>query len=98
MAEEYLNSDDPTAADRFVEGTGLGWQRSPRGSGRLLETVSGARHRWMYDAASIQALCKSVGFVNTQEWSFRSGRCPDLESVEHREGSLFLEAYVTDPT
>jgi SAM-dependent methyltransferase len=92
MAEEYVASANPEAADEFVEATGLGWDARPTGAGRLVEAVGGARHRWMYDARSLQHLCLDVGFNNVRERAFRAGRCPELVLVEHREESFFVEA------
>ena len=61
MASIYVQSRDPEAADAFVEASGLGIESFPRGSRRLIKAVSGARHRWMYDAASIASLCQKAG-------------------------------------
>jgi SAM-dependent methyltransferase len=97
MAERYLASTDPEAADAFVGATGLGWDARPKGVGRLVETVSGARHRWMYDAVSVQLLCRDAGFKDVCERAYREGRCPDLAVVEHREDSFFVEASVSRP-
>jgi hypothetical protein len=96
MAERYLASPDPGAADAFVEVTGLGWDAHPKGVGRLVEVVSGARHRWMYDAESVQRLCRDVGFSGIQECAYREGRCPALERVEVGEDSFFVEASVVE--
>jgi predicted SAM-dependent methyltransferase len=92
MATAYLASTAPDAADRFMERTMLGWSEMPKGVRRVVDMVSGARHRWMYDAASIQQRCRDRGFA-TEEWGFREGKCPDLGAVEHREESFFVEAY-----
>jgi SAM-dependent methyltransferase len=95
MAEHYVASSDPGAADAFIEATGLGWDARPKGVDRLVEVVTGARHRWMYDARSVQRLCRDVGFSHTQECAYREGRCPELELVEVREDSFFLEVSIS---
>jgi hypothetical protein len=92
MAAAYVRSTASDAADRFMEQTMLGWSEMPKGVRRLVDSVSGARHRWMFDAASIQQRCRDRGFT-TKEWDFREGKCPDLEAIEHREESFFVEAY-----
>jgi SAM-dependent methyltransferase len=97
MAERYLASTDPEAADAFVEATGLGWDARPKGAGWLVEAVSGARHRCMYDALSVQHLCRDAGFEDVRERGYREGRCPDLAVIEHREDSFFVEASVSRP-
>ena len=92
MAAAYVASIAPDAADRFMEQTMLGWSEMPKGVRRLVDMASGARHRWMYDSASIQQRCRDRGFA-TEEWDFREGKCPDLAAVEHRKESFFVEAY-----
>jgi predicted SAM-dependent methyltransferase len=94
LIEEYLQDPDPKAADRFMEGSGLGLLRRPRGAERAIELVSGARHRWMYDTSSLRSLCQEQGFHPVVSCTFRQGEVPDLAEVEHREDSLFLEATV----
>ena len=93
MAQAYLASSDSGAADAFVEAIGLGIEANPKGSRRLIEAMSGARHRWMYDAASIVSACEAVGLTRVEECAYREGRCPDLMNVEQREDSLFIEAF-----
>src|SRR3954454_2506107 len=78
LATTYLASDDTEAADRFMEASLLGWPSLPQGLRRVVDIASGARHRWMYDAASIQARCLRHGYVSTAEFSFREGACPEL--------------------
>jgi predicted SAM-dependent methyltransferase len=95
LADSYLASDDPEAADRFMDASLLGWPEQPTGLRRFVDRLSGARHRWMYDAASLQAHCLRLGFLATEEWSFREGRCPDLAQVEHRQDSVYVEAYLS---
>jgi SAM-dependent methyltransferase len=97
MAERYLASADSEAADAFVGATGLGWDARPKGVGWLVETVSGARHRWMYDALLVQRLCWDAKFNDVYKCGYREGRCPDLSVVEHREDSFFVEASVSRP-
>jgi SAM-dependent methyltransferase len=94
LVDRYLQDPDPKAADRFIEGSGLGFLRQPRGVDRVLELVSGARHKWMYDASSLRSLCQEQGFQPVVSCTFRQGLVPDLAEVEHREDSLFLEATV----
>jgi SAM-dependent methyltransferase len=91
-AERYVASDGSDAADEFMRATGLGLETSPRGWARLVDALSGARHRWMYDAASLKAIFRECGFNEAIECGYREGRCPDLASVEHRPDSIFVEA------
>ncbi len=94
MARTYCEAAEPGAADEFMRVMGLGYEARPHGSSKVMELASGARHRWMYDIASISALLRECGFDQVNEWSYREGRCPELEAVEHREDSLFVEGSV----
>jgi SAM-dependent methyltransferase len=92
LAETYVGSTAVDAADEFMRATDLGLETRPRRWGRLVDFLTGARHRWMYDAQSLKAIFQECGFVDISERAYREGRCPDLESVEHRPESIFIEA------
>jgi SAM-dependent methyltransferase len=62
----------------------------------LYDAHSGRRsstslHRWMYNPSSLEALLRRVGFRDVQRCEYRQGRCPDLEQIEIRRWSLFME-------
>jgi SAM-dependent methyltransferase len=48
-------------------------------------------HRWMYNAFSLEELLRRVGFRHVERCDYRLGRCPDLEQIETRQWSLFME-------
>lgn len=48
-------------------------------------------HLWMYDLFSISHLLKGAGFVEINKKSFLESEIDDIESVEKREDSLFIE-------
>jgi SAM-dependent methyltransferase len=79
MIAEY----DADAPDRWLRGF-------------LQEGTDGAaarhRHHWHYNARSLGALLRRADFEQVRRCEFRRGRCPDLERIELREGSLFMEA------
>jgi SAM-dependent methyltransferase len=50
-----------------------------------------SRHRWQYNAVSLGALMERVGFREVNRCNYREGRCPDLELIETRQWSLFME-------
>jgi len=50
-------------------------------------------HRWHYNFCSLSRLLLSLGFATVQRCKYQIGRCPDLESIEHRPSSLFVEAF-----
>jgi SAM-dependent methyltransferase len=95
MARDYLErkrASDPTAADRFVEATYL----APAADGSMFRRMIVRRfsrpHLWMYDVESFSHLLKGLGFNDVTRWEFRRGECPDLELLENRPESFFVEA------
>jgi SAM-dependent methyltransferase len=73
---------DPTDPDGFLAG--------------LYDAHSGRRsrtslHRWMYNARSLEELLRRVGFGEVERCEYRQGRCPDVEQIETRQWSLFME-------
>ncbi len=54
----------------------------------------GPSHKWMYDSNSLKHLLVSAGFDpdKIHESEYRSGKCPDLDKLENRKDSIFLEA------
>jgi predicted SAM-dependent methyltransferase len=50
-------------------------------------------HHWLYNANSLIALLRKVGFQDAQKCEYRKGRCPDIDILDNRpDGSLFVEA------
>lgn len=49
-------------------------------------------HHFMYNFVSIRTLLQSVGFSQVIRQDYRQGNCPDLEKLDNRPGSLFVEA------
>lgn len=58
--------------------------------GRGLEKNS---HHWHYNYSSLKTLLLDVGFSRVQRCQFRVGQCPDVEKMDRRPESLFVEAY-----
>lgn len=50
------------------------------------------RHHWHYNAHSLPRLMRRIGFTAAEVCSYRSGKCPDLEVMDNRPESLFVEA------
>ena len=55
-------------------------------------------HQWMYDIDSLGDLLTEVGFTRITECGFRRGVCPDLGTLETRDGaheaaSFYVEAF-----
>jgi SAM-dependent methyltransferase len=49
-------------------------------------------HHFMYNFDSLRGLLASVGFSDVTRRSYRQGACPDLDRLDNRPASLFVEA------
>lgn len=81
-----------TPADSFMKQ--LETYREIQGSfaQRWIHRLVFAPHQWLYDAESLSQLVEEASFVEPIVRDFREGTVPDLDYLEHREDSLFLEA------
>jgi SAM-dependent methyltransferase len=79
--DQVIASYDPSAPDEFLYGMWQGRERS----------TSRHRHWWLYNERSLGALLRSCGFDEVRRESFRVGRCPDVERIDSRPESLFME-------
>jgi predicted SAM-dependent methyltransferase len=64
----------------------------PTGRGRLQRMLSASIHRWQPTTDLVQQLLANSGFGDIRIESFRNGKIPDLETIETRYESLFVEA------
>ena len=74
---------DPADPDRFLMGI-------YQGRGRRANRA--ARHWWHYNRGSLEALLARLGFRDVTVYDYGQGRCPDVELIDNRPGSLFVEA------
>jgi SAM-dependent methyltransferase len=79
--DAVIASYSPEDADAFLFGLLQGRERS----------TSRHRHWWQYNEVSLRASLQSAGFVDVERRSFREGRCPDVERIDSRPESLFME-------
>jgi SAM-dependent methyltransferase len=79
--DEVIASYDPSAPDDFLYGMWQGRERS----------TSRHRHWWLYNERSLGSLLRECGFTDVRRESFRTGRCPDVERLDSRPESLFME-------
>jgi predicted SAM-dependent methyltransferase len=84
--------DDSAAADTLMSGLGTFAERPGPRIATILQRVFTAPHQWLYDDASLTQLLHEGGFVDVQRRSFRDSEMPDIELLEHRAQSLFVEA------
>ncbi|MEI6239046.1 MAG: methyltransferase domain-containing protein [Planctomycetia bacterium] len=82
-AERYVHSQDPLAADEFINSTILSSPRRPSLRYRLMEINGsfGLGHRWMYDESTLSKLVEEAGFCildrnETPSRSWRDQRQP----------------------
>jgi predicted SAM-dependent methyltransferase len=97
LITEYCRAD-PTgggspAADEFMAALHL-FHAGDEGLLRRLisRNLSGHWHQWLYDVESLSALLAEAGFTEIRRMEFRCGEFPDLERIEARPDSLFIQA------
>ncbi len=81
--DQMVAGYDPAEPDEFLWGI-------YQGRGRRAKLT--ARHWWHYNDASLSALLSATGFHDPRRCEFREGHCPDLDRIETRRWSLFMEA------
>jgi hypothetical protein len=59
---------------------------------RTVRRLITAPHQWLYDEQSLAYLLMEAGFSQPEVRNYRAGAMPDLEQLEHRPDSLFIEA------
>lgn len=50
-------------------------------------------HKYMYNFVEMKYLLETAGFVEIAEKTYRTGNIVDVEALDTRENSLFVEAY-----
>jgi len=80
--DQVIASYDPSDPDGFLEGMLQGRERS----------TSRHRHWWLYNESSLRTALERAGFRDVERRAYREGRCPDVERVDTRPESLFMEA------
>jgi predicted SAM-dependent methyltransferase len=83
----------PTAADSFVLEYGAYFDIEENTAKRLVRRLaSPSIHQWLYDFDSLSCLLEEGGFTDVTRTEYRAGSCPDLDQLELRPRSLFVEA------
>lgn len=98
MARAYLSGAQDrevgweTPADSFMAGVNAFHDIESNFARRFIRRqFSGAIHQWLYDAESLTHLLDEGGLHGAEPRSFRTGELPDLDLIETRPDSLFLE-------
>ena len=71
---------DPKSPEQFLD---VLYQPSIKGKKNHMQ--------WSYNAVSLKRLLNTAGFDDVQRVGYRQGRCPDVEWIDHRPDSLFME-------
>jgi SAM-dependent methyltransferase len=80
---QYVESDQPTRAQEFLQTTILGVKERPRTiSGMLREWFGGSKHLWMWDYASMRSELESCGFTGMRRASFGDSAYSAFAEVE----------------
>jgi predicted SAM-dependent methyltransferase len=98
MTTAYLSGTPPldgiweTPADSFMHELGTFHDIQANPVRRFIwRQVSGSSHQWLYDAESLTQLLSEGGLPGAEPRSYRVGALPDLDVLEIRPNSLFLE-------
>lgn len=67
-------------------------QRPSRGEA-LRRAVSGHIHKWQPTAGQLTQILAGAGFADMTECGFRSGKLPDVETIETRAASIQIGAW-----
>jgi SAM-dependent methyltransferase len=94
FAREMLSADgDPSgeAGLRYNELLRAHPESKPSGR-RLVAFVGGSNwHRWQPTRGLVKSMLRDAGFTDVEEHTFREGALPEIEVVELREDSWFVE-------
>jgi predicted SAM-dependent methyltransferase len=82
---------DATAGDAVMASLGTFVERPGARVATVLQRLFTAPHQWLYDEASLTQLLREGGFVDVQRRAFHESELPDIELLEDRDGSLFVE-------
>jgi SAM-dependent methyltransferase len=50
-------------------------------------------HHWHYNFNSLRSQLLKIGFSQVTRCDFKIGQCPDVQRIDSRPGSLFIEAF-----
>lgn len=80
------------SADAFMASLGHFVERPGSRVTAVVQRLFTAPHQWLYDGHSLEKLLKEAGFTRVERREFRASELPDIELLEERDGSLFVEA------
>ena len=80
-----------TAADAFMQILATYAERPGRRAASLSQRLFTAPHQWLYDAESLTLLFEEAGLVDVAARPFHDSALPDIDALESRDESLFVE-------
>jgi predicted SAM-dependent methyltransferase len=85
-ARKYLKALEENPNDENAAPVFLNWLQ-------LCRTEVRDPHRWIYDAPSLSAMLREIGFIEVGVCDYRVGRVPDCETLDNRpDESVHIEA------
>jgi SAM-dependent methyltransferase len=77
---------------KYLEDLGMAPLARPHFVTRVVSRFGSSYHRWQPTRRFVTQLLVSAGFEDVTDREFKQGNLPDLDAVEFREESFFLEA------
>jgi predicted SAM-dependent methyltransferase len=90
--EDARKAGNRAAADTFMANLLTYAERPGSVVASTLQRLFTAPHQWLYDRESLRLLLEEGGFTDIRDCGYRDSELPDIELLEHRDGSLFVEA------
>jgi len=88
-----MTSSGTLAADAFMVALNPRTEIETNAVRRFVwRNISGAQHQWMYDAESLSAMFEEAGFSTVRVSGYRESTMPDIDLLETRSESVFVEA------
>jgi predicted SAM-dependent methyltransferase len=95
LVAEYQRGEapcGPTPADSLFEQL-LTFRESTAGPvQRVMLRLLAQPHQWLYDGESLTTLFREAGFGEPRVTGYRESALPEIDVLEDRDGSLFVEA------
>jgi predicted SAM-dependent methyltransferase len=95
LVAEYQRGEapyGPTPADSLIEQLRTFRESSAGPVQRLMLRLLAEPHQWLYDGESAMALFREAGFDAPRVTGYRESALPEIDVLEDRDGSLFVEA------
>ena len=83
IAETYVTMKSESAADWFMETSGLGVNHRPSGlMEHVREWMGNSRHLWLWDSDSMSKALESAGFSSSRVVKYRDSTDPIFDELE----------------